>query len=115
MANHRRLHLQWTHKHGAWQAHWHPVVFSDESCFNLWDHDGRIRVRRYDGIPGALFQQDVAKTVRDFCPAQYMQLLPWPVYSPDMSPIEHVWDLVGRCLTRDPLPAASKDELLRRI
>ncbi|GFU52157.1 transposable element Tcb1 transposase [Trichonephila clavipes] len=32
-----------------------------------------------------------------------------------MSPIEHVWDLVGRRLTRDPRLAASKDELLLRI
>ncbi|GFX83555.1 transposable element Tcb1 transposase [Trichonephila clavipes] len=32
-----------------------------------------------------------------------------------MSPIEHVWDLVGRRLFRDVLPAASKDELLLRI
>ncbi|GFX82496.1 uncharacterized protein TNCV_2166441 [Trichonephila clavipes] len=112
-----------------------------ESRFNLWDHDGRIRVRRYaderclpeciielnsgitpkvivwgaisydgrsdflrikvninssryvhevlqpevipfpQGISGAIFQQDialphVAKTVRDFCSAQNMQLLP---------------------------------------
>ena len=27
-----------------------------------------------------------------------------------MSPVEHVWDLFGRRLTRDPRPAASKDE-----
>ncbi|GFU79136.1 transposable element Tcb1 transposase [Trichonephila clavipes] len=44
-----------------------------------------------------------------------MQFLPWPVYSPDMSPIEHVWDLVGWRLARDPCPAASKDELLLPI
>ncbi|PRD27134.1 UNVERIFIED_CONTAM: tc1a [Trichonephila clavipes] len=69
------------------------------------------------GIPGAIFQQDsvhphVAKTVRDFCSDQHMQLLPCPVYSSDMSPIEHVWDLVGRCLARDRRPATSKNELL---
>ncbi|GFW39020.1 transposable element Tcb1 transposase [Trichonephila clavipes] len=45
--NHRWLRLQWAHEHRAWQADWHQVVFSDESRFNLWDHDGRIRVRRY--------------------------------------------------------------------
>ena len=44
-----------------------------------------------------------------------MQLLPWPAYSPDMSPIEHVWDMVGRQLTRDPRSTASKDELWVRI
>ncbi|PRD33858.1 UNVERIFIED_CONTAM: Transposable element Tcb2 transposase [Trichonephila clavipes] len=34
-ANHRRLRLQWTHEHRAWQAYWHQVIFSDESRFNL--------------------------------------------------------------------------------
>ncbi|GFT06112.1 hypothetical protein TNCV_1595291 [Trichonephila clavipes] len=52
----------------------------------------------------------VAKTVRDFCSAQHMQLLPWPAHSPDISPIEHVWDLVCQCLASDPRPAASKDK-----
>ncbi|GFV13118.1 transposable element Tc1 transposase [Trichonephila clavipes] len=44
---------------------------------------------------GAIFQQTnarphIANTFRDFCSAQHMQLLPWPAYSSDMSPIEHV-------------------------
>ncbi|GFV82156.1 transposable element Tc1 transposase [Trichonephila clavipes] len=41
--------LQWDHEHRAWQADWHQVVYSDESRFNLWDHDGCIRVRRHAG------------------------------------------------------------------
>ncbi|GFW49566.1 transposable element Tcb1 transposase [Trichonephila clavipes] len=70
------------------------------------------------GILGAIFQQEnarphIAKTVRDFCSAQHLQLLPWHVYSPDMSPLEHEWDLVGRRLLWRP--AVSKDELLLRI
>ncbi|GFW35333.1 uncharacterized protein TNCV_594841 [Trichonephila clavipes] len=44
-----------------------------------------------------------------------MQLLPWSAYSPDMSLIEHLRDLVGRRFARDPRPAASKDKLLLRI
>ncbi|GFX09750.1 transposable element Tcb2 transposase [Trichonephila clavipes] len=157
-ANHRWLRLQWAHVHRAWQTDWHQVVFSDESRFNLWNHDGRIRVRRYagerclpdyvierysdltlgvkvwgaisyhgltnllriEGIPGAIFEQDnarprVAKTVRDFCSAQHVQLLPWSAYSPDMSPIEHVGDLVGRRLARDSYLVASKNKLLLRV
>ncbi|GFV18828.1 hypothetical protein TNCV_4757151 [Trichonephila clavipes] len=47
--------------------------------------------------------------------AQHMQFLPWPSYSPDMSPIEHVGDLIGRRLARYPRPSASKDELWLRI
>ncbi|GFV55830.1 uncharacterized protein TNCV_3321191 [Trichonephila clavipes] len=52
---------------------------------------------------------------RDFYSTKHMQHLPWPAFSLDISPIEHVWDLVGRRLARDPCPAASKDELLLRI
>ena len=71
-------------------------------------------------IPGAIFQQDnarlhVAKTVRDLCSGQHMQFLPWPANSPDLLPIEHVWDLAARRLAHDPRPAASKDELWLRI
>ncbi|GFV23278.1 hypothetical protein TNCV_4779921 [Trichonephila clavipes] len=44
-----------------------------------------------------------------------MQFLPWPAYSPDMSPIDHFWDLVGRRIARDLRPAAAKDELLLRV
>ncbi|GFT01092.1 transposable element Tc1 transposase [Trichonephila clavipes] len=41
---------------------------------------------------------------------QQVQLL-WPAYSPDMSPIEHEWDIVGRRIARDLHPVASTDEL----
>ena len=51
------------------------------------------------------------KTIRDFCSDQHTQLLPWPAYSPDMSPIEQAWNLVGWRLAYDLCPAASKDEL----
>ncbi|GFT24679.1 transposable element Tc1 transposase [Trichonephila clavipes] len=46
-ANHRQLRLQWAHENRAWQADWPQVVFSYESRFNLWDHNGRIRVRHH--------------------------------------------------------------------
>ncbi|GFT06548.1 transposable element Tcb1 transposase [Trichonephila clavipes] len=152
--NHRRLRLQWANVHRSWSADWQKVVFSDETHFNSWHHDGRIRVRRFaayhgrsqllrivgnlnstryinevlqpqaipflQGLPGAVFQQDnahphVAKTVKSNLDSQQVQLLPWPAYSPDMSPIEHVWDIVGRRLTRYLRPVASTDELWLRI
>ncbi|GFY00333.1 transposable element Tcb2 transposase [Trichonephila clavipes] len=110
---------QWT---TAWQADWHQVVFSDESRFNLWDHDVRIRFTRYVGEryhPECVIERNssrtpgkdnthphVAKTVRDSCSARHMRLFLWPAYSTDMSPIGHVWDLVGRCLARDPRPVS---------
>ncbi|GFX54334.1 transposable element Tcb2 transposase [Trichonephila clavipes] len=125
-ANHRRLGLQWAHEHRAWPADWYQVVFSDESRFNLHGHIMAAFVRRYAAercLPECVIERhsvltlgvtqniacpQVAKTVRDFCSAQRMQLLLWLAYSPDMSPIEHVWDLVGLRLARDLRPAASK-------
>ncbi|GFS79298.1 transposable element Tc1 transposase [Trichonephila clavipes] len=64
------------------------------------------------GLPGAVFQQDnvrphVAKTVKSYLDSQQVQLHPWPAYSPDMSPIEHVWDIVGGRLARDLRPVVS--------
>ena len=71
-------------------------------------------------IPGTIFQQNnacshVVKTVGDFCLAQYMQLLPWPTYSLDMSPTEQVWDLDCRRLPRNLRSAYLKGKLWLRI
>ncbi|GFT44107.1 DDE_3 domain-containing protein [Trichonephila clavipes] len=52
-----------------------------------------------NGLPGANFQQDNARphTARV---AQYFlrhfQTPPWQVRSPDLSPVEHVWDQLKR-------------------
>ncbi|GFX98392.1 transposable element Tcb2 transposase [Trichonephila clavipes] len=117
-ANHRRLCLQWAHEHRAWQVDRHQVVFSDESSFNLWDHDGRIRVRRYAGeccLSECAIERYRGRSYNTRSYVQHKQLLPLPAYSPDMSPIEHVWDLVDWCFARHACPEASKDELLLRI
>ena len=68
------------------------------------------------GIPEAIFQQDnacpyIAKTVWDFCLAQYMKLFPWPAYLPDMLPIEYGWDILVCCTARDPHLATTRDEI----
>ncbi|GFX41804.1 transposable element Tcb1 transposase [Trichonephila clavipes] len=68
----------------------------DHRRFNLLRIEGKLNSNRYvrevlqpevvpflQGITGVIFQQDkarshIAKTVRNFCSAQRMQLLPWP-------------------------------------
>ncbi|UYV69938.1 EVI5L [Cordylochernes scorpioides] len=65
------------------------------------------------GVPNALYQQDNARphTARISQQAlKDVQMLPWPPYSPDLSPIEHVWDIIGRRLHALPQPR-SEDEL----
>ncbi|GFT48443.1 transposable element Tcb1 transposase [Trichonephila clavipes] len=48
-----------------------------------------------NGLPGAIFQQDnalphTARVVQDFL--RHFETLPCPARSPDLSPVEHVWD-----------------------
>ena len=65
------------------------------------------------GVPHALYQQDNARphTARISQHAlQGVQLLPWPPVSPELSPIEHIWDVIGRRLQTLP-PPRSADEL----
>lgn len=76
--------------------------------------DGNLTARRYiDEIlrpvvtpfinqhPGYLFQQDNARPhtayiTRAYFNANNINLLQWPSRSPDLAPIEHVWDYLGR-------------------
>ncbi|GFV70195.1 transposable element Tcb1 transposase [Trichonephila clavipes] len=50
-------------------------------------------------LHGAIFQQDnahahTARVAQDFL--RHFQTLPWPARSPDLSPVERVWDQLKR-------------------
>jgi hypothetical protein len=54
-----------------------------------------------------MFQHDNTRPyIRRIC-KQFLEAehLPWPAYSPDMSPMEHVWDALYRHVQRVPVPA----------
>ncbi|GFU70051.1 transposable element Tcb2 transposase [Trichonephila clavipes] len=55
-----------------------------------------------NGLPGEIFQQDnarphTARVAQDFL--RHFQTLPWPARSPDLPPVEHVWDQLKRQMT----------------
>ncbi|GFW41414.1 transposable element Tcb2 transposase [Trichonephila clavipes] len=124
----RRARLEWCRARATWMTEWRNVVFSDKSRFCFFNDSQRIRVwlrrgersnfavtvecptARQRGIrelPNAIFQQDNA-CPHTACISQHalrgVQMLPWPAYSPDLSPIEHVWDVIGRRFQTLPLP-----------
>ncbi len=48
----------------------------------------------------------VARICTQFLEAENIPVLAWPAYSPDMSPIEHVWDALDRRIRQHvPVPA----------
>ncbi|UYV66550.1 Transposase [Cordylochernes scorpioides] len=105
-------------------------AFAYDSRSPLFRIQGTMTAQRYvddvlrpvtlpylQGVPNALYQQDNARphTARISQQAlQDVQMLPWPPYSPDLSPIEHVWDIIGRRLHALPQPR-SEGELWQMV
>lgn len=84
--------------------------------------NGNLNARRYQTdiinpvlIPhvranrGMILAQDnapchAARTTQQLLRANNVRMLPWPARSPDMNPLEHVWDLLKRRLRELPVP-----------
>ena len=65
-----------------------------------------------------LFQQDNARlhtAAGTQLSLRGVQQLPWPARSPDISPMEHIWDMMKRELTLSPEPATTIAELRKRV
>ncbi|GFV97582.1 transposable element Tcb2 transposase [Trichonephila clavipes] len=73
------------------------IVIRGQRCVDdiLRPHAGPF----LNGLTGAIFQQDnarphTARVAEDFL--RHFQTLPWPARSPDLSPVEPVWDQLKR-------------------
>lgn len=52
----------------------------------------------------------VARVCSEYLQAENVDVLPWPAFSPDLSPIEHLWDILDRAIrARQPQPGNVQD------
>ncbi|GFT80210.1 transposable element Tc3 transposase [Trichonephila clavipes] len=79
-------------------------------------------VRLFRGAMGAefLFMDDNArphraKIVDECLQSEDITRMDWPAYSPDLNPIEHVWDVLGRRIAARQPPPTCLPELRRAL
>ena len=68
--------------------------------------------------PGAILQDDNARphrarVVNDFLQQQQVIRMDWPACSPDLNPIEHAWDVLGRRIREHHHSAVNLDQLFQ--
>jgi transposase len=71
---------------------------------------GPVLVPHFRANRGMILAQDnapchSARTTQQFLAGNNIRTLDWPAKSPDLNPIEHIWDLVKRNAKTLPLPA----------
>ncbi|GFU92546.1 transposable element Tc1 transposase [Trichonephila clavipes] len=130
---HRRRRSLWCREHRNWRDNeWGRVLFTDESKFSLSSDSHRILIWRERGSRnhpsniierdrGAmglqfLFMDDNAPCHRTVAAEQLLESddierMDWPARSPDLNPIEHVWNFLGRRLAARTLSQLTIREL----
>ncbi|KAL0176733.1 hypothetical protein M9458_029063, partial [Cirrhinus mrigala] len=124
----RRNRLEWANAHIRWHLPlWRGILFTDESRVHFIF--GILNAQRYRDeilrpivLPfihdhHLMLQHDnarphVARICTQFLEAENIPVLAWPAYSPDMSPIEHVWDALDRH-TRQCVPVPANIQQFR--
>nr|CAH7742155.1 unnamed protein product [Callosobruchus chinensis] len=129
-ARHRTARLQWARAHQDWLLpQWRNVLFSDESRFGLIPGtmtgayylqniiNAIVQPLRNEIGDQFIFMDDNARPHRTRAVQQALEngniaRLEWPAMSPDMNPIEHVWDYVSRAIFNRNNPPRSTQELI---
>ena len=55
------------------------------------------------------------KIVKEFKSINNIMTLPWPAQSPDLNPIERVWDAIKDAIAKRPIPPSNQAQLKQAI
>ncbi|UYV65858.1 hypothetical protein LAZ67_3005722 [Cordylochernes scorpioides] len=117
----RRQPLEWCRARSTWMTEWHrsnPAAFVErhtarQSGIRLGGGGAITYDTRGYRIPFiSRITSDTARISQQAL--QDVHMLPLPPYSPDVSPIKHIWDIIGCCLHALPQPR-SEDELRQMV
>ncbi|GFT29213.1 transposable element Tc1 transposase [Trichonephila clavipes] len=124
---HRRRRSLWCREHRNWRdSEWGRVLFTDESRFSLSSdsgESGEVAIIPRTSLKGTgamglqfLFMDDNAPchhtvAAEQLLESEEIERMDWPARSPDLNPIEHVWDFLGRRLAARTFPPVTIPEL----
>ncbi|KAJ4437154.1 hypothetical protein ANN_17289, partial [Periplaneta americana] len=115
----KRLHFAKKYENRG-EDWWEKALFSDESKFNVFGSDGRQMVRRKS--KEEMKTKNLRATVKhsggnvmiwEYLLYKCPKLLHPPPQSPDLNPIEYLWDELDRRV--GSIPISSKGELKTRL
>nr|CAH7741204.1 unnamed protein product [Callosobruchus chinensis] len=133
-ARHRTARLQWARAHQDWLLpQWRNVLSSDVSKFGVIPGtmtgayylqniiNAIVQPIRNEIGDQFIFMDDNAKPHRTRAVQQALEngniaRLEWPAISPDMNPVEHVWDYVSRAIfNRNNPPRSTQERIVAAI
>ncbi|GFT63669.1 transposable element Tcb2 transposase [Trichonephila clavipes] len=108
--------------HDQWPHALHVVTNGTMTGQRYIDEVLLHRVRLFRGAVGDkfVFMDDNATcpptlAVQDCLDSEGIQILVWPARSPDLNPIENVWDALGRQVAGRNYPPTNKNTLIRAL